>query len=267
MPLTTEEWIKLTPEEQEARTDEKPEETPLPPEVKEDVVTFADGSTRPLKNLIGEITRKVKEEMRREAPPPREEPKTPPPKTDFIQRITTQAEDEMTRTGSTFPVNTILGLISDASRYHVSSGYSTLKKSNKVIKSTKRELKKQYKDFGDYEDEFDDKIDEADPSQITSEGLKLVFNAIRGSKMDEIITKIKTPPKEPTKIVGPSVGTGTGAAKGKVKLTPEQEKEMKDMGFDTEEDYLGRLHKYQDLARKKGLKVIPSLISERLILT
>lgn len=270
MPITQEEWGKLTPEEQETRMDEKPEETPpasSAPEVKEDVVVIG-GKERPLKNFMAEITRKVKDEVTEEvlASTKKETPK-PTNNQDYQKQILSMAEREMEETGSMLPVNTILTLISQGAGYHV----KTASAANKTVKTTKRELKKEYKDFGDYEDEFDDIVESVEPQNVSKEGLKIIFNSVRGKKTDEIINKrVEEGIKkglEDKKILGtldtPSTSTITPKFSGK--LTPAQEEEMKDMGFETPADYMGRLKKYQEIAKRKNAKNTPILLSERLI--
>ena len=139
-----------------------------------------------------------------------------------------------------------------------------------IIKEIKSELKGQYKDYRDYEDEFENIIDNVDPQQISKDGLKIIFNSLRGQKIDEIVKEKEEAAVKKTmeerKIIGeitPSSSSSAGAKKEKI--SPAQSKEMKDMGFDTEQDYLGRLEKKRQVAKSRGATNIPDLISEILI--
>ncbi len=269
--LSKEEWEKLSKEEQESRQDEKPDASP-DPEVKEDVVII-DGKPRPLKNFVAEISRKVKEDVTAEvlAAQPKKEPVKPIGNNDdFLKQVTAAAEKEMEETGSMIPVNTLLNLINQGTGYHIKS----VKTANKLIKATRRELKKDHKDFGDYSDEFDDIVDDIEPQNISKDGLKIIFNSLRGKKAgsseEEIAKRVEEGIKkglEGHKIIG-NIDTNVNSNSKTVdtgKLTPAQEQEMKDMAFEKAEDYLGRLKKFQAIAKAKNAKNTPILLSERLI--
>ena len=108
-----------------------------------------------------------------------------------------------------------------------------------------------------------------EPQNVSKEGIKIIFNSLRGKKLDEILQKEREAAKEraeknPTVIGDLARGSASAGAK-KTGLTAEQKKEMSDYGFDTEEDYLGRLKKYQAVAKRNGAKNTPQLLSERLI--
>ena len=266
--LTVERWNALSDEERQERVDEMPEELKTtPPQVAKESVVIIDGKEIPLKNVIGEAVRKAVERTKAEilasAPLP-----TPQPINlggeEPLKRVMEDAEREMAETGSTFPVKTVLRLIGEGSRYHIKETTDSIKKSTKILKETKRTLRKEYKDFGDYEDEFDEIVDNATPDQITPTGLKMVFEAIRGRKLDEKLRDLQgKPPEEP--IIGPSAGSGGGAGKPpKEKLTDAQKKEMAIMNFETEDAYLNVLKPRQQRAKDMGLKKIPQTIGEPL---
>lgn len=270
--LTQEQWDALAPEEQEKRQDEKPSASL--PEVKEDVVVI-DGKPRPLKNFIAEMTRKVKEEVLKEVPKPDalpkpDAPKPDAPKGDFQKKVLKMAEDEMAESGSVIPINTILSLISQGTNYHITQHSQQTKASRKVIKETKKELKAQYKNFADYEDEFDEIVDTITPQNISKEGLKIVYNSLRGKNLDEILKKEREAAtkkaEEDKEIIGDlSKPTEKTTLKPTtIKLSQEQMDEMKNMGFETEADYIGRLNKFREVAKRRNAKNVPNLLSERL---
>jgi len=266
--LTQQEWDVLSPEEQTKRQSEKPA-SPAP-EVKEDVVII-DGKPRPLKNYLSEITRKVTEDVRRDLTPASPQPAVEKAtSTDFTKQILLDAEREMEETGQVVPVNTILRLISQGSQYHIREAMGSSKSAQKMVKEVRKELKSQYKDFGEYEDEFDEIVDNIEPKFVTKDGLKIVFDSLRGKRLDVIIKKKEEAAtkkaEEERRIIGDtSEGTAAASKPKSVKLTEEQAKEMKDMGFETEEDYLGRLEKKRAVAKKQGAKNVPETIAERFV--
>ena len=177
------------------------------------------------------------------------------------------AEKEMEETGSIVPVNTILNLIAQGTTYHLGEHNKTVKNAQKTLKDVRKELKGQYKDFGDYAEEFDAIIEDIDPRQISKDGLKIVFDSVRGKRLDDILKKRDeeaAKKSDDTKIIG-EVGKASAmvSAVAKTKnLTNGQKKEMSDMGFETEEDYFGRLEKKRQIAKSKGAKNVPDTISE-----
>lgn len=263
--LTQEQWDALTPEEQEKRQSEKPSPAP---EVKEDVVII-NGVARPLKNFIAEISRKTKEDVLAEinAQPPKPTP-APVAQGDWQKQIATMAEREMEETGNMLPVNTILTLINQGTQHHIKNYTTTTNQANKVIKETKKELKSAYKDYGDYEDEFEEIIETIEPQNVSKDGLKIIFNSLRGKKLDDILKREREEAarkaEENPIVIGDLARGSAGGGNKPMKLTAEQQKEMSDMGFETEEDYTGRLKKYQSVAKKNGAKNTPQLLSERL---
>ena len=91
MKLTVAEWGVLTDEEKEQREEEMPDELSAHPAVEEDVVIIG-GKPRPLKNFVGEITRKVRDDVLSEINTNRvTEPKVIDniPKGDYISQILT----------------------------------------------------------------------------------------------------------------------------------------------------------------------------------
>ena len=245
------------------------ETTPAPSpesEVTEDFVTIG-GVKRPLKNFMAEISRKTKEEVMEEIRRTTPASAQPVSQSDWNKQVVAMAEKEMEETGSIVPVNTILNLIAQGTTYHLGEHNKTLKNAQKTLKDVRKELKGQYKDFGDYADEFDAIIEDIDPRQISKDGLKIVFDSLRGKRLDDILKKRdEEAAKKPddTKILG-EVGRVSAMVSTGVKtknLTSEQKKEMMDMGFETEEDYLGRLEKRRQIAKSKGTKNIPDTLSE-----
>ncbi len=265
--LTQEQWDVLPAEEQAERQAEKPSSES---EVKEDFVMI-NGQKRPLKNFLAENNRKMKEEILQEVNASRPAPPAPPqPEGNWQKQIAQAAQREMEETGEIVPVNTILNLVSRASQYQFMEHSKIVKNAQKITKEVKSELKGQYKDYRDYEDEFENILDGIDPQQISKEGLRIVFNSLRGQKIDEIVKqKEEAAVKKATeerKIIGeitPSLSSSAGGKKEK--MSPAQSKEMKDMGFDTEQDYLGRLEKKRQVAKSRGSLNIPDLISESLV--
>lgn len=238
-------------------------------EVKEDVVII-DGKPRPLKNFVSELQRKVKEDILKEIKPPADEPKPVQPSqpsqpVDYRKQITAMAEREMEETGSIVPVNTILSLINQGTTYGISEYAKRTKNAQQTIKKVRKDLRDKYKDFNDYAEEFDAIVEDIDPGQISKEGLGIIFDSLRGKNIDKILEKTKTVAEEP-KIIGepgkPSSMVSTGPKT--TKLTDSQKQEMKSMGFDLEEDYLGRLETKRRIAKQKGAKNIPELLSDLL---
>ena len=266
--LTQAEWDVLSAEEQAERQAEKPSSPS--PEVDEDFV-MVGGKKRPLKNFLAENNRKMKDEILEEVNASRPSPAVPvQPEGNWQKQIALAAQREMEETGEIVPVNTILNLVSRASQYQFMEHSKIVKNAQKIIKEIKSELKGQYKDYRDYEDEFENIIDNVDPQQISKDGLKIIFNSLRGQKIDEIVKEKEEAAVKKTmeerKIIGeitPSSSSSAGAKKEKI--SPAQSKEMKDMGFDTEQDYLGRLEKKRQVAKSRGATNIPDLISEILI--
>ena len=261
--LTQEQWDALPAEEQVKRQAEKPS-------AEEDMVVIG-GQKRPLKNFIAEITRKVKEDVIAETR--NNNPTPPPPKqpdnTDWRRNIASRAEKEMEETGSIVPVNTILDLINQGTSYHVNQFSTANKNAQKVIKETRKELKTTYKDYSEYEDRFDEILDGIEPQNVSKEGLKIIFNSLRGEKLDELLKKERergSKEAEEGKTIIGDVSSGSGSSSGTSssgKLTIDQESEMSDMGFESKEDYLGRLIKYREIAKRRGAKNIPALLSEK----
>lgn len=269
--MTPEEWNVLPPEEQTKRQDEKPSESSSSSEVKEDVVII-DGKPRPLKNFMAEMTRKVKEDVLREMPVSefkREEKPVVHPQ-DWQKTIVSAAEREMEETGSIIPVNTILGLINQGTQFQLNEFNKSNKQAQSMTKAVKRELRSQYKDYAEYEDEFESIIEEIDPRSVTKDGLVVLFNSLRGKHLDEILEKEReTASKkaiEDKKIIG-EVSSGGKKFSPKLtnKLTRLQQQEMRSMGFETEEDYLGRIEHRQAYAKSRNAKNVPDTLAERLI--
>lgn len=243
-------------------------------EVKEDVVVIG-GKERPLRNFVAEIQRKTEEsilsklrnERKTELPDRQSQPVANDDRSNYISKILNDAEEEMTRTGRILPVETIISLITSGSQYHANSTVSAMKNAERIIKSAKKKLKEQHKDYKDYENEFEDTIDEINPLSITAQGLEMLFDSIMGRKIKEKMAKLEeekiVKAERGEKIVGPSSGSGNVKSKKEV-LTPEQQKEAIDMGFETEEDYFERLKKRQDRARSEGVKIIPQTLGEKI---
>jgi hypothetical protein len=272
--LTAEEWKTLSPEEQQNRSGEKPQE-----EIKEDMVII-DGKPRPLKNFIAEITRKVKDDVSAEinANKSQEQKKeVPPTEQDWRKRIIASATREMEESGEIVPVQTILDIVNQGIGYHIGQYAKTNKQASKIIKDTKAEIRKDCKEKGiaydDYSDDFENILDDIEPQNVSAYGLKIIFNSVIGKKTPELIKKVQEDASRKSeeggrRIVGGELAEGSGKpaeSGGASKLTAEQKEEMLDMGFESEVDYIGRLGKYRDIAKKKGAKNTPNLISERFI--
>jgi hypothetical protein len=265
--LKQEEWDALSPEEQTARASEKPVERSG--EQKEDMVII-DGKPRPLKNFMAELSRKTKDEVMAEInankkPDPVVNTQQAPD--NLLKRINEMAEEEMTRTGSLLPVGTVLNLINKGVEYQLGERSKTTKNAQKMIKDTKKELKSLFKDYSDYSDRFDEICDDIEPQNISKDGLKLIFNALRGEKTDDLVKKAKEDAQkeaEEGKVIIGEVSSGSSGApiSKSTKLSTDQKKEALDMGFDSEEDYLGRLNKKREVFKKKGYKNVPNLMSE-----
>lgn len=267
--MTQQEWEELSTEEQEERKEEKPF-TSSASEVKDDVVII-NGKARPLKNYTDEITRKVKEAIIKEMPAKEEKKEERPQSTqDWRKQISAAAEREMEETGSLIPVNTIATLINQGVSYGINEHNKTSKTSAKIIKEIVKELKSTYKDFNEYEDSFNEILDTIEPQNVSKEGLKIVYNSLRGDRLDEILAKErnKTEKKseEDKKIIG-ELSSGTAGSSGgnkSKKLTAEQEKEKISMGFESDEDYLGRLTKKREVFKKRNALNVPETLSENL---
>lgn len=270
MGLSTEQWEALTPEEKQNRSDEKPVIVPEEPYV------FIDGIKKPLKNYIAEKERDIELRVRKENDLTRQPEKVvAPDQGDWRKRITAAAEREMEESGSIVPVNTILDLVNQGIGYHIGNYAKTTKQANKVIKDTKNEIRKDCKEkgisFEDYADEFDDIMENVDPQQVSGEGIKIIFNSLIGKKTPELLKKAseestRKADEGSRRIVGGELAEGTGKSSndgGASKLTAEQKTEMQDMGFESESDYLGRLTKYREIAKRRGSKNTPTLLSER----
>ena len=270
--MTWEEWNKLGEEEQALRISEKPAGDD--PSKSGDDFVMIGGKKRPLTNFIAEISRKVGEDVISRLPKsePKPEHKVPISENrDAYKQIQDAAEKEMEETGSVVPIRTITEVIRQGATHIIQSQRKIESDAKKIIKDVKKELKSQYKDYNEFADEFDEALETVDPAHVTKEGLIMVFNSFRGKKLDELKDKIekdkdKTP--SPKKIIGevdsPSGSPGSGSGNKSSKLTEEQKQEMLLMNFDSEEDYLGRLSKYQEIAKKKGAKNKPALLQERL---
>ena len=252
------------------------EKTSSSSEVKEDVVII-DGKPRPLKNFMAERERKIEQDvidrLSRESRPVRAEPKASDQSDskNWQKEIVRAAEREMEETGSIIPVNTMLNLVGQGVRYQLQEHTKTAKNAQTVIKEVKKNLKSEYKDYSDFSDEFEDIVDTIDPNNVSKEGLKIIFNSLRGQRMDDIMKKREEAAVkkagEDRKIVGEvTVGTSTFSSRKSEKLNSEQLKEMDSMGFDSEEDYFGRLEKKRSVAKSKGAKNVPQTISEILVL-
>ena len=261
--LTWEEWNELSAEEKEERVEEKPDGTD--PLVGGYYVDEA-GKKRPLKNLIGEVTRKVTEDIKRDlnaAPRPDARPNRD---TDILSQIQARGEEEMVRTGRTFPIETVIDLINRGASNIATITQQSVAKANKIIKEAKRELRKKYKDFDTYEDEFDDAANDIHPTKISLEGLVFVFKSILGDHVEEREAAAEKRGKESGsgKIIGPADGSGGGKTRDdKSKLTAEQQKEATEMGL-TDEEYLITLKKRQDNAKAQGCTILPQTMSEPL---
>ena len=263
--LTVEEWNALSVEEKATRAEEKPQE--------EDVILIG-GKPRPLKNFIEEITRKTREsvlaEINANRPVPAKQPDANA-NNDWRKQVAAAAEREMEETGSIVPVNTILNLISQGNNYQMSQINMNNKNAQKIIKEAKKELKSSYKDYVDYEDRFDELLDGIEPQNVSKEGLKIIFNSLRGERLDELVAKAKekgTSDAEAGKrVIGDveSVGGSSSAGNKSTKLNTAQKEEMLDMGFEDEGDYLGRLNKYRDIGKRRNAKNVPNLLSEKFI--
>lgn len=265
--LTVEEWNALSEEEKTTRQSEKPQEN------QEDMILIG-GKPRPLKNFVEEITRKTRESVLAEINANKPNPVRQPDanaNNDWRKNIAAAAEREMEETGSIVPVNTILGLIAQGTNYQMSQINLNNKNAQKIIKEAKKELKTSCKDYADYEDRFDELLEDVEPQNVSKAGLKLIFNSLRGERQDELIAKAKEKGADDAeagkKIIGDVESGGGGSSSGNksTKLTVAQKEEMSDMGFEDEESYLGRLKKYQDIGKRRNAKNVPNLLSERLV--
>lgn len=274
--MTWEEWNALSEEDKALRIAEKP--TGDDPSGQGDDYVMIGGKKRPLNNFIAEISRKVGEDVmsRLPKPEPKPEPRVTPDNRDIHKQIQDAAEKEMEETGSVVPIRTITSLIQQGTSYILQSQRKIDSEAKKTIKETKRELRTTYKDYNEFSEEFDKILDTIDPAYVKKEGLIMVFDSLRGKKLTEIRAKIEKDkndnPPPSKKIIGEvdtgtgsGGGSGSGASKGS-KLTEAQKEEMQLLNFESEEDYLGRLKKYQEIGVKKGAKNKPTLLQERFIL-
>lgn len=243
---------------------------------KEEDYVLINGEKRPLKNYIAEQERNIESRVRKDyesrntqsQQSQSQQQQQQSSGTDWAKQVQSMAEREMEESGSLIPVNTILNLIAQGSNFHIQNFTKTSRTAEKIIKEVKKELKSQYKDFGDYEDELDEILENTDRQLISKDGLKVVFNSLRGKNLDEILKKEREEATkkavEDKKIIGSTTdSTSSGSTKG-TKLTDEQKKEMVDMGFDNEQDYLGRLEKKRQTAKARGAKNVPDTIAEPL---
>lgn len=249
------------------------EENPPHQEVKDDVVIIG-GKERPLKNFISEIQRKTEESVLQKLRGEQDNyhrPEEPKPvsydsKDNYLSKIVQDAEDEMVRTGRTVPIETIIGLITSGSQYHVNNTVTVLKNSEKAIKTAKKSLREQHKDYKEYEDEFDTILENIDPKLVNVQSLERLFNSIRGERIGKTLIKQEEDRKKKIEkeeeIVGPSKGSGLSKPK-KETLTSTQIEEMIDLGFDEEDDYLERLKKRQERAKIEKWKTIPQTLGEK----
>ena len=262
--LSLGDWNMLTEEEQELRKDEMPET--LFNEQNKDMV-IVDGVPRPRKDFEAEIARKVspkiKEDILREL---RAEPRpvNNANQTDILATINTRIQGELDK-GNTFPTDTVLRLINQGVANYVKNVQDTDKKAERLVKQIKRDLRKKYDDFSDYEDEFDDAVDEVHPTRVTEESLNLLFDAIRGRHVDEKIKEAHNRGRIEggVKIIGASESSGGIPKGGKSKLTPEQSAESEEMELD-EVSYLKRLNKRRQHAKEMGITIMPMTMGEAL---
>jgi hypothetical protein len=268
MALTVEEWGKLSEAEQTTRQAEKPQEL-------QDDMVIVGGKPRPLRNLLEEVARKTRESVLAEInaskkPELQPKPSVQSDNSDWRRQIASAAEREMEETGSIVPVNTMLDLIGKATGYHMSQFTTNAKNAQKIIKEAKKELRATYKDYSEYEDKFDDLLEGIEPQNVSKEGLKIIFNSLRGENLDAIVAKAREKAAEEAesgkKIVG-DIDTGGGSSKSgsKTTLTAEQQQQMKDMGFEDEASYLGRVKHYQEVAKSRNAKNVPTLLAEKLL--
>ena len=261
--LTWDEWNELSAEEKEVRMDEKPDGTdPLAGGYYVDEA----GKKRPLKNLIGEVTRKVTEDIRRDLNSNPKPDVRPTGNADILSQIQTRGEEEMVRTGRTFPIETVIDLINRGAYSVAASTQQSMIQANKIRKNAKQELRKKYKDFDTYEDEFDNAVDEVHSSKVTLDGLIFIFKSILGDHVEEREAAAEKRGKESGsgKIIGPADGSGGGKPRDtKSTLTVDQQKEAVEMGF-TDEEYLITLKKRQDNAKVQGCTILPQTMSEPL---
>lgn len=239
-------------------------------EVKEDVVII-DGKARPLKNYMAEASRKIKDDILNEV---RSQQQVQQPvrqqvsDQDWTKQLQLEAEREMEETGSLVPVRTVANMATRIAQYQLGEFQKSNKNAQKTIKDSKRELKGQYKDFSKHEEELDEMLESIDPQTITKEGVIILFNSLRGRKIDDLMAarekEILQDAEENRKVIG-ATGNIPGSQNSRVseKLTAEQIQEMNSMGFETEEDYIGRLNKIRDIAKRQGAKNVLNLISDR----
>lgn len=261
--LSLEDWDMLTEEEKELRKDEMPQS--LFDEQNKDMIII-DGVARPRKDFEAEILRKgspkIKEDIMREL---KADPKPGPVnQPDVLETINSRIQGELNG-GVNFPTKTILGLINRGIANYVSGVKDVDKKALKVIKQIKRDLRKKHNDFADYEDEFDDAVEEIHPTRVTEEALNLLFDAIRGRHVDDVVKRAEERGRIEggVKIVGASEGSGTIAKGTKSKLTPEQASEAEQMEID-EASYLKRLNKRRQHAKELGCTIMPQTCGESL---
>lgn len=261
MKMSWDEWNDLSVEEQETRKDEKPDG---PDPLAGGYYVDDKGKKRPLKNLVGEITRKATDDIRKELNAAPKPASTKRPE-DVISTLQTRGEEEMIRTGRTFPIETLISMINEGAYHIASATQQAMTKANKIRKEAKKELKKTYKDFSEYEDEFDEAVDNIHPTKVTKEGLVFVFKSVLGGHVEEreaAAHKSGVESASSGKIIGPVDGKGQPQSRNtKTKLTPEQQKEQLDMGL-TEDEYLASLKKRQDNAKSMGCTILPQTFAE-----
>ena len=263
--LTVVEWNALSNEDRETRKEEMPEELK-----KKDDRSFQNIAAEERRKR--EAAEKRAQELEEENAAFKESLNNPYRRTndntsEQFSKIAQMAEDEMARTGRTVPVETIVRMINQGAMHIAGQLHQSQSKANGIRRKAKQNLRTKYKEFSKFEDEFDEATDSLNPSNVTEEGLEIIFNSIRGKHSDELEKEIEERIRKKYEsnplIVGPDTGSGSGQrGSAPTKLTSAQSKEMVDMNIDSEDTYLNLLKRKQDRAKAIGSKKIPLLLSE-----
>lgn len=168
------------------------------------------------------------------------------------------------------PVRTSIKIANMAANIHVRRTREGIAKGSRLLKGVKKDLRAKYEDFAEDEAEFDARLEDQAVEEMSEEGLKMVFHAIRGERLDAKLRKLqerKAEAEPEKKIVGPTSGGGAGtpaAPKGQEPLTEAQQTEWRKMGDVSETGYRLLLKQKQERARKLNVPEaqLPQTVSE-----
>lgn len=244
--LTKEEWAALTPEEQEERVEEKPEDDPAPtgkPGVE-------DKPDRPIKNYEAELARKTQKIAELKAKiDEREENER---KSEFSDKMGNLGMDEEFTTEVSKEMDRKL----DKKIETLEKKWSTL--TAQVYSSSKDRFIAEIQAEDDtgwvskYRDEIDGILAEVQPPEILGDkmAVKRIVDMVIGNHMQDIVKSKKTSPGSPTedKITGKKVDTGAVNEK-------ELQEEANIMGISLDNPEIKKKVITAVLAKKKALEL------------